>query len=141
MQMPDVNVLVYAHREETGQHKRYAAWITELATGREPFALSEPVMQGFVRIVTNAKIFSPPSTPRQAFDFLDALIRRPACVVLRPGTQHWAIFRQLCESGTLRGKLVADAAHAALAIETGCEWVSADTDFARFAPALRWQHL
>jgi predicted nucleic acid-binding protein len=35
----------------------------------------------------------------------------------------------------------ADAAHAALAIETGCEWISADTDFARFSPLLRWQHL
>ena len=42
---------------------------------------------------------------------------------------------------SLDGKLIADAAHAALAIETGCEWVTADTDFARFAPLLRWQHL
>jgi hypothetical protein len=41
----------------------------------------------------------------------------------------------------LRGKLIADAAHAALAIETGCEWITADTDFARFAPLLRWRHL
>ena len=36
---------------------------------------------------------------------------------------------------------VADAVHAALAIESGCEWVTADTDFARFAPSLRWMHL
>jgi predicted nucleic acid-binding protein len=41
----------------------------------------------------------------------------------------------------LHSKLTADAAHAALAIEYGCEWISADTDFARFAPPLRWQHL
>jgi predicted nucleic acid-binding protein len=47
----------------------------------------------------------------------------------------------MCEEKKLRGKLVADAAHAALAIETGCEWISADTDFARFAPELRWKHL
>ena len=141
MQMPDVNVLVYAHREESSQHKKYAAWVTTLATGREPFALSEPVMQGFVRIVTNPKIFSPPSTVKQAFQFLDALSQRPNCTLLRPGSQHWDIFRQLCETDSLRGKLVADAAHAALAIETGCEWISADTDFARFAPVLRWKHL
>ncbi len=141
MQMPDVNVLVYAHREGTPQHKKYAAWLTELATGLEPFALSEPVMQGFVRVVTNSKIFSPASTSKQAFQFLDALMDRPTCTVLRPGSQHWVIFRQLCEAGDLRNKLVADAAHAALAIETGCEWVTADTDFARFAPTLRWLHL
>jgi toxin-antitoxin system PIN domain toxin len=141
MQMPDVNVLVYAHREETVQHARYARWLKDLATGIEPFAMSEPVMQGFVRIVTNRRIFAPPSTAKQAFQFLDALTSRPTCAVLRPGGRHGAIFRQLCESGGLQGKIVADAAHAALAIETGCEWVSADTDFARFAPLLRWHHL
>jgi predicted nucleic acid-binding protein len=50
---------------------------------------------------------------------------------------HWRIFRQLCEGANVRGKLVADAVHAALAIESGCEWVTADTDFSRFAPPLR----
>ncbi len=139
--MPDVNVLVYAHREESPEHAKYAAWVTALATGPEPFALSEVAMHGFVRVVTNRKIFSPPSTSAQAFQFLDALLARPACSVLRPGPEHWSIFRQLCEDGDLRNKMVADAAHAALAIETGCEWVTADTDFARFAPLLRWKHL
>jgi toxin-antitoxin system PIN domain toxin len=141
MLMPDVNILVYAHREESAHHARYARWLKELATGFEPFAMSEPVMQGFVRVVTNRKIFAPASTAKQAFQFLDALTARPTSTVLRPGSRHAAIFRQLCESGGLQGKVVADAAHAALAIETGCEWVSADTDFARFTPLLRWQHL
>jgi predicted nucleic acid-binding protein len=60
---------------------------------------------------------------------------------VRPGDRHFAIFRQLCELTNAKGPLVADAAHAALAIETGCEWVTADTDFARFSPPLRWRHL
>jgi len=141
MLMPDVNILVYAHREESPAHKRYAQWVTALASGPEPFALSEPVMHGFVRVVTNSRIFVPASTAKQAFQFLDALTSRSTCAILRPGPAHWSIFRHLCEDSGLRGKLVADAAHAALAIETGCEWVSADTDFARFVPALRWQHL
>jgi predicted nucleic acid-binding protein len=34
---------------------------------------------------------------------------------------------------------VADAYHAALAIEHGCEFVTADGDFARFA-GLRYRH-
>lgn len=141
MQMPDVNVLVYAHRQETTEHARYGEWLTALATGLEPFALSEPVLQGFLRIVTNPRIFDPPSTAEQAFQFMDALIQRPGCCLLRPGPSHWSIFRQLCEASKVRGKLVADAAHAALAIESGCEWITADTDFARFAPPLRWRHL
>ena len=141
MRMPDVNILVYAHREESPAHARYTAWLTALATGSEPFALSEPVLQGFIRIVTNPRIFNPPSTIAQAFAFIDALRTRPQCAMIRPGPGHWRIFRQLCEAGPLHAKLTADAAHAALAIETGCEWISADTDFARFAPPLRWQHL
>jgi toxin-antitoxin system PIN domain toxin len=139
--MPDVNVLVYAHREESPAHAKYAMWLSSVATGPEPFALSEPVLQGFIRVVTNGKIFKPPSTIQQAFKFIDALTARPQCVMLRPGPAHYSIFRKLCESGSMQGALTADAAHAALAIETGCEWISAETDFARFAPMLRWQHL
>ena len=141
MQMPDVNILVYAHREETVQHARYAAWLTDLATRPEPFALSEPAMHGFLRIVTNARIFEPATTVRQALQFLDALIEQPTCTVIRAGPSHWGIFRRLCEEGAPTAKIVADAVHAALAIESGCEWVTADTDFARFAPLLRWRHL
>lgn len=141
MQMPDVNVLVYAHREESIQHQRYANWLRNLCTGAEPFALSEAVLQGFIRVVTNPKIFEPPSIPSEAFLFIDALLAWPGCILIRPGPRHWAIFRQLCEDPRVRGNLVADAAHAALAIESGCVWVTADTDYARFAPNLRWVHL
>ena len=141
MRMPDINILVYAHREESPSHIRYARWLTEVATGPEPFALSELCLHGFLRVVTNPRIFDPPSTPQQAFEFLDALLERPTCILMRPGKSHWRIFRQLCQDLDVRGKLVSDAAHAAVAIESGCEWVTADTDFARFAPVLRWRHL
>ncbi len=139
--MPDVNILIYAYREESPNHARYHQWLKRLATGPEPFALSELVLHGFIRVVTNARIFDPPSTSSQALRFLDALLARPNCSIIRPGPSHWSIFRQLCEGGEIWGKLVADAVHAALAIESGCEWVTADTDFARFAPALRWRHV
>jgi uncharacterized protein len=141
MQTPDVNILINAHREESPEHEHCASWMAALAAGPEPFCLAEPVMQSFVRIVTNRRVFIPPSTTVQAFAFLDQFTRRPHCTVIRPGPNHWDIFRQLCEGGNIAGKLVADAAHAALAIEYGCEWVTADTDFARFAPLLRWRHL
>jgi toxin-antitoxin system PIN domain toxin len=141
MQTPDVNILVYANREGSPEHERYAEWLKRLARGPEPFALSELVMHGFVRVSTNPRIFGQPSSVKDAFTFLGALIERPGCTVLRPGPGHWAIFQKLCLKPGVRGKLVSDAAHAALAIEYGCEWVTADTDFGRFAPELRWRHL
>jgi toxin-antitoxin system PIN domain toxin len=96
---------------------------------------------GFLRVVTNGRIFEPASTVAQALLFVDALASRPNCVVIGPRQGHWEIFRRLCSDGNLRGKIVADAVHAAVAIESGCEWVTADTDFARFGPSLRWEHL
>jgi len=141
MQMPDVNILVFAHREGTENHSTSAHWLTAMATGREPFAFSELVMHGFLRIVTNPRIFQPASSMDDALTFLEQFLNLPHCTRIRPGTLHWEIFQNLCRRTGVRGKLVADAAHAALAIESGCEWVTADTDFARFAPDLRWRHL
>ncbi|MYF03810.1 MAG: type II toxin-antitoxin system VapC family toxin, partial [Holophagales bacterium] len=46
---------------------------------------------------------------------------------------------RLCRQADARGKLVADAQHAAVAMEHGCTIVSTDADFDRFA-GLRWLH-
>jgi len=56
-------------------------------------------------------------------------------VSLRGGPE----LEELCRRTHARGDLIADAQHAALALEHGSEWVSFDRDFARF-PDLRWRH-
>ena len=137
MLMPDVNVLVYAHREDTDHHQRNADWIRAVATGEAPFALSELVISGFVRVVTNRRIFREPSTLAIAFEFVDQLLGRPVCRRVRPGPRHLPIFTDLCRATGAAGGLVADAYHAALAIEHGCTWVTNDTDFALFE-GLSW---
>ena len=139
MKLCDVNVLIYAHREESPEHAAYADFVRDMADGPSAFALSEAVLNGFVRIVTNPKIFKQPTPTDIAFEFCESLRRRPQAAVLRPGERNWNIFAQLCVSIGAKGKLVADAWHAALAIEHGCEWVSTDGDFARF-PTLNWSH-
>lgn len=139
MIMPDVNVLLYAHRREYPDHPNYASWLTQVATGQEPFALSELVGSAFIRIVTNPRAFEPITPPGTAVAFITQLRRRPNCMVVRPGPRNWEIFTSLCEQTGAGGKLVADAYHAALAIEHGCEWLTNDGDFARFAQ-LRWRH-
>ena len=136
--MPDVNVLVYGHREGLHQHAEAAAWLTDLATSPRAFAMSELVIAGFVRVVTNPRIFSSPSTIDEALAFVEELIARPTCRLLRPGPRHLAIFTSLCRDHRVTGALVADAHHAALAIEHGCTWITYDTDFARFT-ALDWR--
>lgn len=140
MLLPDVNVLIYAHREDGHpEHSRFASWLTALATGAEPFALSVLTLTGLVRIVTNPRIFARPSTLDEALDFVDELVRRPTARLVAPGPRHWEIVTALCREVGATGKLVADAQHAAVAIEHGCTFVTTDGDFARF-PRLRWQH-
>lgn len=97
------------------------------------------MLSGFVRIATNRRIFGDPTPPDVALSFCRALRERPTCVVLRPGPRHWQIFEDLVLRTTARAGLVADAYHAALAIEYGCTWVTTDGDFARF-PGLSWRH-
>lgn len=140
MLLPDVNVLNYAHVEDiVPEHPEYAAWITRLATVPEPFALSVLVLAGFVRVVTNPRIFAPPSTLDRSFAFIASLVERPTARIVGPGPDHLDIFERLCRESGATGKLVADAQHAAIAIEHGCTMASTDSDFSRF-PGLRWQH-
>ena len=140
MKLCDVNVLVYAHRADSClEHRAYADWITNLATGEESFGISELVLSGFVRAVTNPRVFKTPTSPSRALAFCDALRKRPQAVSLVHGPRSWAIFARLCRDLPARRKLVADAWHAALAIEHGCEWISTDGDFARFT-GLKWTH-
>ncbi|MDP4610008.1 MAG: type II toxin-antitoxin system VapC family toxin [Opitutales bacterium] len=140
MKLCDVNVLIYAHRPDAiAEHKAYAAWMTELATGVEAFGLSEAVLSGFVRIVTNPRVFKQPTPVEVALRFCENLRACPQACILRPSERNWLIFQSLCKELPATGKLVADAWHAALAIEYDCEWVSTDSDFARFK-GLKWRH-
>lgn len=137
MQLPDVNVLIYAHREDAPEHARYAAWLRGLTDAEEPFALSEVVLAGFLRIVTNPKVFDPPTPMLTAIAFCQRLVDWPRAVIIAPGRGHWDVFVGLCAH--VQGALVTDAYLAALAIEHGCELITTDSDFARFA-GLRWRH-
>lgn len=140
MLLPDVNVLIYAHREDSHpEHSRFAAWITRLATSPEPFALSVLALVGLVRIVTNPRVFRRPSTLEEVLAFAAELTRRPTARLIGPGPRHWVLVTELCRAARATAKLVADAQHAAVAIEHGCTLVSTDSDFKLF-PHLRWRH-
>jgi hypothetical protein len=105
----DVNVLIYAHREESWHHSDYASFLRRVAEGDSAFGLSEAVLSGFVRIVTNPKVFKDPTPIEVALAFCNELRARPQAVVLRPGPRNWSIFERLCRSVSATGKLVADA--------------------------------
>ena len=140
--MPDVNLLVYAHRRDEATHEAYRDWFMELVNDDEPFALSILVAVGFVRVVTNPRIFTEPTPLPLALAVVDDVTARTSCRLVRPGTRHWSLVRDACSATGATGKLVADAQHAAMAVEHGCEWVTRDSDFERFTGwGLRWRLL
>lgn len=139
MLLIDVNVLVYAHRSDSPGHAEIRAWLEDVLNGDEAYGLSDIVLSGFLRIVTHPKVFAPPSSMPKALAFVDEVRSQPQCVLITPGERHWEIFTRLCSSAGVKGNLVPDAYLAALAIESGCEWVTTDRDYSRFS-GLRWRH-
>lgn len=137
MILPDVNILANAFREDSPDHQPCRTAIEGLLRSRSAFALSGLVLSGFVRVVTHPRIFDPPAGLKRSLEFCEFLVGQPHAVMLRPGPRHWEIFTRLCQESDARGNLVADAYHAALAIEHGARWLSLDRDFARF-PGLDW---
>lgn len=138
MDLPDVNVLVCAYRADTPDHARCRRWLDEAANGPAAFAMSDLVLSGFVRIVTHPRVFRRPSAAEHALSFASQLRDLEHCVPVQPGPRHWTVFARLCAAAEAKGNLVPDAFLAALAIESGAEWVTLDGDFARF-PGLRWR--
>lgn len=133
----DVNVLVDAFREDAPRHGSVRPWLEATIASEGAFAVSDLVLSGFLRIVTHPRVFDPPTPLAAALEFADALRAQPNCAVIAPGNRHWGIFRRLCREAEARGNLVPDAYLAALAVESGSEWISSDRDFSRFA-GLRW---
>lgn len=139
MILVDVNVLVYAFRSDAVDHERYKGWLEAAIVSDSAFAMSELVLSGFLRIVTHPRIFDPPAPLEAALSFAAHLRERQNAIIVSPGPRHWDIFTRVCESSGAKGNLIPDAYHAALAIESGCEWITTDRDFARF-PGLNWRH-
>lgn len=139
VELCDVNVLLYAFRAEAARHAEYREWLEGRLRVPEPFGVSELALSGFVRLVTNPRIFQPPAPLADAFRFTAAIRGAPETVVLAPGPRHWETFERLCLVYGLQGGDVADAYFAALAMEHGATWVTADRGFARF-DGLRVRH-
>jgi toxin-antitoxin system PIN domain toxin len=136
---PDVNVLVYAFREESERHEEYRAWLETSLNGADQVALFEPVLAAVLRIATHPAIFRTPSPRPTVEAFVDACLSAPAAISLRADERHWDLFRALCARADCRGNVIQDAYLAALALEHNCVFATTDRHFGRF-PRLRWQH-
>ena len=137
MILPDVNVLVNAFRRDTDEHALCHRWLESVVNGDSRYGMSPQVLSGVIRVATHPRVFSQPSGLDEVIRFCELLMDEPHCVLIGPGQQHWSIFSRLCKEADARGNLASDAWFAALAIESGCEWITLDRDYARFT-GLSW---
>jgi uncharacterized protein len=132
----DTNVLIYAHRRETDRHAAALKRLKGLAEADAPWGLPVLCIAEFVRVVTQLRVFTPPTELRVALDFIDRLLESPSVRLLLPGETYPGKFRTVCEQAEVRGNLAFDAQIVAACMEHGVdELVTADRDFGRF-PAI-----
>ncbi len=139
MLLVDVNIPIHAINRNSSQHERLRAWWDARLSDVQPVALPWVVCLGFVRIMTNPRIFAVPLTVADATGYVASWLAQPCVRVIEPLDGHWDLVTSLLEQAGTAANLTTDAHLAALAIQHGCELFSTDTDFARF-PGLRWRN-
>ena len=141
MYLLDVNVLIYAHRADQAKHALFKRRLEVLTQSGENWGTSAAVNAAFLRITTNPKFPNGPTPLAQALAVIDSLVSHPNYIQVDPGVTHWKTLRELCRRTQAVGNQVADAQHAAIAIDSGAIWISADNDFEAFEKlGLRWEY-
>jgi len=133
----DTNILVYAHRPHLEAHARCRAAIEDLVRSGTRFVLPWPCLHEFIGVVTNARVFSPPTPAAEAVAFLNDFAALSNCQFVGETTRHLGILAELMTTPGVTGPRVHDARIAAICLSHGVrELWTADRDFSYF-PRLR----
>ncbi|MEJ1230223.1 MAG: TA system VapC family ribonuclease toxin [Galbitalea sp.] len=133
----DANILVYAFSSSMPEHQAAYKWLDTQLRSRTHVALPWESTMGFVRLVSNGRMFSDPSNVATAWEQIEALLAEPNVWIPTPTPQHAQLVGELVRSGKFTTKDVPDIQLAALAISHGLKLASHDQGFARFE-GLRW---
>jgi len=138
VKLVDANVLLYAVDESARQHLASRDWLNDALSAGEPVALPWLCLVAFIRISTDARIFTRPLTTDQACGVVSAWTARPNVTPAPPTSRHAEVMAELLRPIGAGGNLVNDAYLAALAVCHQATIITFDNDFGRF-PGVRWQ--
>lgn len=131
---PDVNILVAAAASRHPHHETAHAWLDDAVNGRlgKPGISILPIVGcGFLRVVTNPRVFKKPTPITEALEFLKELLALPNVVILPLGPE-WPILESLCARHSLRGNDISDAWVAAAILHYDEHLGTLDRGFERF---------
>lgn len=137
MNLPDVNLLVYSIDENSVFHSGAKKWWDGALSSSRIVGLCYPSTLGFIRLVTNRRVFATPLSVSEALEYVESWLAQPNTTIAVPTPRHWPLLATLLESTGIGANLTTEAHIAALAIEHGFTVYSNDTDFSRF-DNLRW---
>ena len=140
METPDVNVLVRAYRADSVGHAAAEKWLADTLASGGVVPIAELALSALIRIGSHPGSAKIPLDKPRLLSFADAIATHPNVELVSPRERHWEIFLSLCHRPGVHGKVVPDAYYAAIAIERGLTFVTADRGFARF-PGLDWRLL
>jgi uncharacterized protein len=139
MILVDVNLLVYSWNSRSPNHEAARSWLDAKLNETARVGLPWESTLGFLRVVTNPRIFERPSTISRAWRQVEEWLSCNNVWIPHAGAQHNALLGELLLNLGGGPNLIPDAHLAALAIEHGLTLCSSDGDFARFH-GLRWSN-
>lgn len=128
----DVNVLLAAFRADHAHHSVARPWLEATLEAGTGILVPDFAWVGFVRLVTNTHIFEVPSTPAEAFEFVDALCASPSYAGIQGLSDGLSMFRDTVLDSDAWGNLIPDAYLASIARAHAVPVASFDRDFRRF---------
>jgi toxin-antitoxin system PIN domain toxin len=135
----DANLLIYSRVSSFPQHEMARSWLDSQLNGTLKVGLPWASLLGFVRLVSNPRVFERPETIPGAWEQVEEWLDCPTAWIPLPTENHRRTLAALIQAGSLRANHVPDAHLAALAIEHGLTLCSSDADFSRFA-GLVWEN-
>ena len=139
MILVDANLLIYAHVSSFSQHESAREWLDGQLSGSALVGLPWPSLLGFLRIVTNPRVFERPEPLGDAWRQVRSWLECESTWIPQPTERHAETLGKVFGGAGVEANLVPDAHLAALAIEHGLLLCSTDGDFGRFSE-LHWQN-
>jgi toxin-antitoxin system PIN domain toxin len=137
--LPDINLLVYAYDSSSRHHETARQWWEDRLNGSKLVGLSWVAVLGFIRLLTNPRIFNDPYPPEEILAIVESWLELPHVKFIHPSDAHFSLFSSMIKEVGAAGNLTTDAHLATLALERGMILYTTDADFTRF-PGLKWKN-
>ena len=137
MIIPDINLLLYAHNDQSPYHQTARQWWENTINGSEPVGIPWVVSTGFIRLMANPRAVAAPVSTAEVAGYVQEWFQHDHIKPINPGDDHLRFLLQNLQVAAGGPNLVADAHIAAIAMEHQAEVHTNDSDFDRFSSLKR----